>query len=51
MVRDMSAMLRWFQTGRYVADPGRQRQVFGEVPTAEAAVASFARSLGHTVTG
>jgi uncharacterized protein YbjT (DUF2867 family) len=51
MVRDMSAMLRWFQTGRYVADPTRQRQVFGEVPTAEAAIASFARSLGHTVTG
>jgi hypothetical protein len=51
MVRDMGAMLRWFQTGRYVADPARQRQVFGEVPTAEAAIGSFARSLGHTVTG
>jgi uncharacterized protein YbjT (DUF2867 family) len=51
MVRDMGAMLRWFQTGRYVADPARQREVFGEVPTAEEAIASFARSLGHTVTG
>jgi hypothetical protein len=37
MVRDMGAMMRWFQTGQYVADPGRQRQVFGDVPTAEAA--------------
>jgi hypothetical protein len=51
MVRDMGAMLRWFRTGRYVADPTRQRQVFGEVPTADAAIGSFARSLGHTVTG
>jgi uncharacterized protein YbjT (DUF2867 family) len=51
MVSDMGAMMRWFQTGRYVADPGRQRQAFGEVPTAEAAIARFVRGLGHTVTG
>jgi len=51
MVRDMGAMMRWFQTGRYVADPARQRDVFGEVPTAEEAIAKFVRSLGHTVTG
>ena len=52
MVRDMGAMMRWFQTGRYVADPARQRRVFGVVPTAEeAAIASFVRSLGHTLTG
>ena len=35
MVNDMGTMMRWFQTGRYVADPTRQRQVFGDVPTAE----------------
>jgi uncharacterized protein YbjT (DUF2867 family) len=51
MVRDMDAMMRWFQTGRYVADPARQREVFGEPPTAEQAIAIFIRSLGHTVTG
>jgi uncharacterized protein YbjT (DUF2867 family) len=51
MIRDMGAMMRWFQTGRYVADPARQREVFGEVPTAEEAIAKFVRGLGHTVTG
>jgi uncharacterized protein YbjT (DUF2867 family) len=48
MVKDMSAMLRWFQTGGYVADPTRQREVFGQVPTAEDAIARLIRSLGHT---
>ena len=38
MVKDMDAMMRWFQTGRYVADPARQREVFGQVPTAEDAI-------------
>jgi hypothetical protein len=51
MVRDMGAMMRWFQTGRYRADPTRQREVFGEVPTAEQAIATFIRSLGYRVTG
>jgi len=51
MVSDMGAMMRWFQTGQYVADPARQRQVFGDVPTAEAAIAKFLRGLGHTGTG
>jgi uncharacterized protein YbjT (DUF2867 family) len=44
MVNDLGAMLRWFQTGRYVADPTRQREVFGEVPTAEQAIARFVQS-------
>jgi uncharacterized protein YbjT (DUF2867 family) len=51
MVNDMGAMMRWFQTGRYVADPTRQREVFGEVPTAEQAIARFVQRLGHTVAG
>jgi uncharacterized protein YbjT (DUF2867 family) len=51
MVRDMGAMMGWFQTGRYVADPSRQREVFGTVPVAEEAIARFIRSLGHPVTG
>jgi uncharacterized protein YbjT (DUF2867 family) len=47
---DMTAMIQWFESGRYVADPARQRQVFGQVPTAEDAISKFLRSLGHTVT-
>lgn len=47
MVKDMSSMLAWFETGKYVADTSRQAEVFGPVPTAETAVARFARSLGH----
>jgi uncharacterized protein YbjT (DUF2867 family) len=50
MVKDLGAMMRWFQTGQYVADPTRQREVFGEVPAAEDAISRLIRSLGHTVT-
>jgi uncharacterized protein YbjT (DUF2867 family) len=46
MVKDMTAMTRWFQTGQYVADTTRQREVFGPVPTAEDAIARFVRNLG-----
>jgi uncharacterized protein YbjT (DUF2867 family) len=46
MVKDLTAMTRWFQTGQYVANPNRQREVFGQVPTAEDAIARFVRSLG-----
>jgi uncharacterized protein YbjT (DUF2867 family) len=35
MIKDMAAMMRWFQTGRYIIDPTRQREAFGEVPTVE----------------
>jgi len=27
MVKDLTAMMRWFQSGRYVADPTRQGDV------------------------
>ena len=50
MIKDMTAMMGWFQTGRYVADTTRQREVFGQVPTAEDAIGRLIRSLGHTVT-
>lgn len=50
MIKDMAAMLAWFQTGRYVADPTRQGEVFGPVPSAEDAVARLVRSLGHGAT-
>jgi uncharacterized protein YbjT (DUF2867 family) len=49
-VKDLAAMMRWFQTGQYVADPTRQREVFGHVPTAEDAIAKLIRSQGHTIT-
>lgn len=50
IVRDVAAMINWFQTGRYVADPSRQREVFGQVPTAEDAIARLLRILRHTIT-
>jgi uncharacterized protein YbjT (DUF2867 family) len=49
MVKDLAEMMRWFQTGRYVADTTRQREVFGQVPTAEDAIARLVRSLGHEI--
>jgi uncharacterized protein YbjT (DUF2867 family) len=49
MVKDLGAMLRWFQTGRYCADTTRQGEVFGPVPTAEEAIARLLRSLGHPI--
>jgi uncharacterized protein YbjT (DUF2867 family) len=49
MAKDLGAMMRWFQTGQYVADPTRQREVFGRVPTAEDAISRFVGSLGHQV--
>jgi uncharacterized protein YbjT (DUF2867 family) len=47
-VQDMAAMFRWFDTGRYVADPRRQGQVFGPAPTAEEAIARLTDELGTT---
>lgn len=46
-LKDMTAMMRWFQTGKYVADLTRQREVFGEPPTADKAIATFVTRLGH----
>jgi uncharacterized protein YbjT (DUF2867 family) len=45
LVKDMAAMFRWFDTGRYVADPRRQEQLFGPVPTTEEALARFTDEL------
>jgi uncharacterized protein YbjT (DUF2867 family) len=50
MVDDLSRMIAWMQTGRYVADTTRQGQVFNPVPTAEDAVARLLTSHGHPVT-
>ncbi|WP_138416927.1 SDR family oxidoreductase [Sinomonas gamaensis] len=47
MVKDMASMIDWFQTGRYVADTRRQREVFGVVPTAEDAIGRYVTALGH----
>jgi uncharacterized protein YbjT (DUF2867 family) len=46
IVKDMSAMFGWIDTGRYVADPRRQEQLFGPAPTAEDAVARLTDELG-----
>ncbi|MFD3505158.1 hypothetical protein [Streptomyces sp. NPDC058678] len=45
LVKDMAAMFGWFDTGRYVADPRRQEQLFGPVPTAEDALARYTDEL------
>ncbi|MFF1443304.1 SDR family oxidoreductase [Streptomyces sp. NPDC058295] len=45
VVKDMAAMFGWFDTGRYVADPRRQEQLFGPVPTAEEALARYTDEL------
>jgi hypothetical protein len=39
-------MFGWFDRGRYVADPRRQEQLFGPVPTAEDALARLTDELG-----
>ena len=49
MVKDMGAMMRWFETGNYVADTARQGEVFGPVPTAEDTIGRLLRMLGHDV--
>ncbi|WP_328825998.1 SDR family oxidoreductase [Streptomyces sp. NBC_00252] len=46
VVKDMAAMFGWFDTGRYVADPRRQQQLFGPVPTAEEALGRYTDELG-----
>jgi uncharacterized protein YbjT (DUF2867 family) len=43
---DIREMVRYFQSGRYVADVARQREVFGHVPTAEEGVARWLREAG-----
>ncbi|WP_210571045.1 SDR family oxidoreductase [Streptomyces sp. GESEQ-4] len=48
VVKDMAAMFGWFDTGRYVADPRRQEQLFGPAPTAEDALARYTDELGTT---
>ncbi len=46
LIKDIAAMFRWSETGRYVADPHRQQQPFGPVPTAEDSLARFTDELG-----
>jgi len=49
MVKDLAAMIGWFQSGRYVAGTARQREVFGEPPAAEDAIRRLVALLGHPV--
>ncbi|GAA1855249.1 hypothetical protein GCM10009714_40570 [Microlunatus capsulatus] len=50
IVADMTAMFRWFDTGRYVADTTRQEQLFGPAPTAERTVAQITNELASMST-
>ncbi|KRE60515.1 NAD-dependent epimerase [Arthrobacter sp. Soil736] len=45
IVQDMTATFGWFDTGRYVANPRRQEQLFGPPPTAEDAIARLTDEL------
>ena len=51
MVKDLAAMIAWFQSGGYVADTRRQAEVFGPPPSAEDAVRRLIGILGHSVKG
>ena len=42
-------MLSWFQTGTYVANPTRLREVFGEVPTVDQAISKLLQSQGYAI--
>ncbi|WP_457962285.1 SDR family oxidoreductase [Arthrobacter sp. D1-29] len=48
MLKDLGAMINYFQTGGYVADTTRQQEVFGAVPTAEDSIGRLITSLGHS---
>jgi uncharacterized protein YbjT (DUF2867 family) len=46
-LRDMSAMMKWVGTGAYVSrDPQIQKELFGDLPTAEEAVRSYCLDRG-----
>lgn len=47
LMGDMGAMAAWFDTGRYVANTGRQAELFGPAPSPEDAIARFAAQLGR----
>lgn len=47
LLSDMAKMARWFQSGNYVADTSRQHKAFGPPPTAEEAIETYLRRLGH----
>lgn len=47
-VRDMTTMLEWFGTGRFVADTTRQSEIFGAVPTPRQALASFLEGRAYS---
>src|SRR5262249_50397834 len=46
--RDLAAMMRYVETGAYVADTTRQRALFGEPPRIEDAVARYLDTVGLT---
>jgi uncharacterized protein YbjT (DUF2867 family) len=50
-MRDMGAMIRFFETGLYVADTTVQAELFGPVPTMEQSVRKMLVELGIPVQG
>lgn len=51
IVKDMAAMFRWFDIGRYVADTRRQEQLFGPAPKAEDVLARLTDELRDRTPG
>ena len=48
-IRDMSAMIKWVETGVYVSHaPQIQKELFGELPTVDEAVMRYCRDRGLT---
>ncbi|KND23611.1 hypothetical protein [Streptomyces acidiscabies] len=45
LIKDLAAMFRWFETGRYVVGPRRQEKLFGPAPTAKEALARYTDEL------
>lgn len=46
-VKDTTGMLKWFGTGRFVADTTRQSELFGPAPTPRQALAGFLEGRGY----
>lgn len=46
--KDMTTMLKWFGTGRFVADTTRQSKLFGPAPTPRQALADLLEDRAPT---
>ena len=47
MIHDMTAMIQWFNTSKFINQPQRQREVFGPLPTAEESLRKLLTDRGY----